>query len=65
MHHELANQEIARIRYAQVIRDSARQHAVDADEQDESAPRSVLRWRLAGLFQRRVWHGAPVRHASR
>ena len=63
MHHELANQEIARIRYAQVIRESSRQPVVD--EQDETAPRGVLRWRLVGLFQRRVWHGAPVRHASR
>ena len=63
MHHELANQEIARIRYAQTIRESARRHAVD--EQVDEAPKSVLRWRLAGLFQRRVWHGAPVRHASR
>jgi hypothetical protein len=63
MHHELANQEIARIRYAQVIRESARRPVVD--EQDDTAPKSVLRWRLAGLFHRRVWHGAPVRHASR
>ena len=62
MHHELANQELARIRYAQVIRDSTRQHTVD--EPEVRAPRSVLRWRLAGLFQRRVWHGAPVRHGS-
>ena len=63
MHHELANQEIARVRYAQVIRESARRPVVD--EQDDTAPRGVLRWRLVGLFQRRVWHGAPVRHASR
>jgi hypothetical protein len=63
MHHELANQELARIRYAQVIREAARQPVVDAQEDPE--PKSVLRWRLAGLFQRRVWHGAPVRHASR
>ena len=44
MHHQFANQELARLSYAEAIRNSRRpdQHAVDEVEQRASRSRSLL-----------------------
>ena len=46
MHHQLANQELARIRYAESIRNSTRQFAVERGAEAEESRATVVRGRL-------------------